>query len=208
MYRHDVPIIARHAWGSPAGLFDVIEFVLLTIQQPLQYIARQRTDIRETGAGSVYLFGSKRAGWRWAEENLEELWGEARRIILSPSDPTVPLIEHFLQVPGLGMIKAAFVVQCLGYDASCLDRHNAQRLGIPEASLKLNMKLRPETIRSKVAAYVELCRSTGGAEFWWDTWCSHVAGRRGSPLATPEEVSRYHTDTILMTAWAPLALAS
>lgn len=208
MYRHDVPIIADHAWASPAGLFDVIEFVLLTIQQPLQYVGNQRLDILEKGHESVYLFGSKRAGWRWAKENLEELWGVAREIIVSPSDPTVPLIEHFLKVPGLGMIKAAFVAQCLGYDAACLDRHNAHRLGIQESALKLSMKLKPETARKKIGAYVELCRDTGGSEFWWDTWCSHVAGRRGSPLATPEAVSRYHTETVLMTAERALPLAA
>ena len=35
-----------------------------------------------------------------------------------------------MQVPGLGIAKAAFVLQCLGVETACLDTHNLQRLGL------------------------------------------------------------------------------
>lgn len=202
MYRNDVPLIAAHAWGSPQGLHDVIEFVLLTIRQPLYYLRSQREDIAEQGAQSRFLFSHKRTGWLYARDNAEALWSRAHCI-----EDRAEMVEHFMQVPGLGMVKAAFVVQCLGLPTACLDQHNCARLGIAPESLKVPSTATPALRRRKLAAYLDLCDQTGGAEFWWDEWCAFVAGRRGSPLKTPEEVSRFHAETILMTPEFPQQLA-
>lgn len=200
MYTEDVARIAAHAKASPEGLADVLEFVLCTIQQPLQSIERQREDIAQKGAESGYLFASKRDGWRYVHNHKGYLWRVMLDIMAREDDENrkADLIQHFMQVPGLGMVKAAFVVQCIGGGTACLDTHNLTRLGMTQSAVKIDAKLKPETVRNKVLDYVRLCDKTGGAAYWWDTWCEHVAGRRGSPLKTAREVSAYHVKAVCM----------
>lgn len=202
MYNRDVPAIRDHALSSPDGLFDVIEFVLLTIRQPLQQVINQRRDIAQRGHKSPFLFGSKRDGWRWAQDHKGYLHRVTLDILQRPdsADRKADLIQHFMQVPGLGMVKAAFVVQCIGGGTACIDSHNLTRLGLPAAAVKVNNKLKPETIRKKIIAYIEMCDDTGGTEYWWNTWCDYVAGRRGSPLKDGDQVSQYHTNAVLFAA--------
>lgn len=202
MYANHMPKIADHALATPDGLSDLIEFVLCTIQQPLQQVIPQRRDIRQNGLESRFLFGSKRHGMAYVQEHALDLWSGVRAILAAPdsAERKADLIQHFMQVPGLGMVKAAFVVQCLGGGTACIDSHNMKRLGLSEGALRVGPKLKPETARRKVEAYVALCDETGGSEFWWDTWCEHVAGRRGSPLKTGHDVSAYHVEAVCLVA--------
>jgi hypothetical protein len=201
MYDRDALAIAAHAKASAEGLMDVIEFTLCTIQQPLQQVLRQRRDIAERGAESPYLFSSKRAGWVWAQDNKGYLWRVMLDILKreDSADRKADLIQHFMQVPGLGMVKAAFVVQMIGGGTACLDTHNLNALGMTQAQVKIGPKLKAETARRKVLDYVKLCDETGGAAHWWNRWCDYVAGRRGSPLKTGDEVSAYHFHTVCMS---------
>lgn len=200
MYDRDAIAIARHAHASPEGLMDVIEFTLCTIQQPLQQVLKQRLDIAQKGAESAYLFGSKRTGWVWAQEHKDYLWRVLHDILkrADSAERKADLIQHFMQVPGLGMVKAAFVVQLIGGGTACLDTHNLNALGMTQAQVKIGPKLKPETARRKVLDYVKLCDETGGAEHWWNRWCDYVAGRRNSPLKTGDEVSAYHTQAVVL----------
>lgn len=185
-----MPRIAAHGLGSPEGLTDVITFVLLTIQQPFQHVARQFADVKEKGAASVYLFGAKRDGYRYAVEHAAVLHAAVRKAV-AVSD-TVGAIDVLSNVPGLGIVKAAFVAQLCGLDVACLDVHNLRSLGLPETALRFNKKLKADTRRAKIADYVALTIQTGGARYWWDAWCYYVAGRRNSPLKTGADVSAFH----------------
>jgi hypothetical protein len=200
MYDRDAHKIAEHALATPSGLADVIEFTLLTIRQPLQQVIAQRKDISARGSESPFLFGSKRAGWSFTQENKGYLWRVMHDTLKRPqsADRKADLIQHFMQVPGLGMVKAAFVVQMIGGETACLDTHNLKALGMSDAAVKIGPKLKPETARRKVLDYVNLCDETGGSEHWWNRWCDYVAGRRGSPLKTGDQVSAYHFDAVAM----------
>jgi len=194
MYKTDARKMARHARRSPAGLTDLVTFALLTIQQPLQTVERQFADVREHGAASKYLFGAKREGFAYAVEHADML--HAGMMAALAVDDVVGAIDLVALVPGLGVVKAAFVCQMAGFDIGCLDRHNLARLGLPETAFRLPKKLLPETRRAKIAEYVRYTRAAGTSEFWWDSWCAYVAGRRGSPLKTAAAVSRYHCSAI------------
>lgn len=200
MYARDAKAIAEHANASPEGLVDVIEFTLLTIRQPLQQVKAQRVDIRKNGLQSSFLFGSKRDGLSYARENKGYLYRVMLDILNRKDDPErkADLIQHFMQVPGLGMVKAAFVVQMIGGGTACLDTHNLKALGMKESEVKVSPSLKAETARAKVLKYVKLCDKTGGSAYWWDRWCEFVAGRRGSPLKTGDAVSAFHLDTVVM----------
>ena len=188
MYDRDMPAMRAHALASPERFTDVVAFVLCTIRQPLQTVAGQMADIRANGAKSAVLFGSKRAGYQYALDHAAELLSAVRG-----AHAAAEAVDVLTAIPGLGIVKAAFVAQICGFEVACLDTHNLRRLGMAEASLKLAKSVKPETRRRKIASYVALCASTGGARHWWNTWCEFVAGNRANrSLATADMVSAFH----------------
>jgi hypothetical protein len=190
-----MPLMRDHALASPEGLTDVIAFVLCTIQQPLQSVKRQMADIRENGAESKYLFGSKRDGYRYAVAHAPVLHAAIVKAV--ETHDAVAAVDVLSNVPGLGIVKASFVAQICGLEASCLDTHNLKRLGLPETAFKLAKTVKPETKRSKISHYLETCVKTGGAQHWWDSWCVSVAGNRANKsLTCADKVSAYHYECI------------
>lgn len=195
MYSRDMPAMRNHALASPEGLTDVITFVLCTIQQPLQSVKRQMADIRANGASSKYLFGSKRMGYQYACDHAEVL--HAAVVKAAEVGDVVGAVDVLSNVPGLGVVKASFVAQIVGLEASCLDTHNLKRLGLAESAFKMPKGLKHETRLSKIRAYLALCVKSGGAEYWWNSWCETVAGNRANKsLVSADVVSRYHAECI------------
>jgi hypothetical protein len=196
MYDRDMPRMRAHALASPEGLTDVIAFVLCTIQQPLQSVKNQLADIRVNGVDSKYLFGSKRAGYAYAQQHASVL--HAAIVAAVASDDVVGAIDVLTNVPSLGIVKAAFVAQICGLDVACIDTHNLRVLNLPETAFRLAKSVKPETRRAKIAHYVQVTRETGGARHWWETWCAFVAGsRHNRSLPTADAVSAFHVDCLL-----------
>jgi hypothetical protein len=196
VYARDMPLMRAHALSSPQGFTDVIGFVLSTIQQPLQSCKAQMAELRAHGAASKYLFGSKRAGYAYALEHSEVLFAAITKAV--EVNDTIGAVDVLSTIPGLGIVKAAFVAQIIGLEASCLDGHNLKRLGLSEEAFKLKKSLKPETKRAKIAKYLSLCARTGGAEYWWNTWCEFVAGNKANrKLSNADMVSAYHVECLV-----------
>ena len=114
------------------------------------------------------------------------------------ANDAVGAIDALTSVNGLGIVKPAFVVQMCGLDVACLDSHNLTRLGLSQSHFKLSKTVSHATKRKKIAEYVEYTRETGGAEYWWNTWCNYVAGNRAnSSLNTGDAVSKYHVTAVM-----------
>jgi hypothetical protein len=191
MYDRDMPLMKAHALASPSGLVDVVAFVLCTIQQPLQSVGRQMADIRANGASSKYLFGSKRGGYEYAVAHADVLHAAIVKAV--EVRDTIGAIDVLSNIPGLGIVKASFVAQIVGLEVACLDGHNLKRLGLAEATFKLSKTVKPDTKRKKIAHYVKACAETGGARFWWNSWCEYVAGNKANrSLTDGDMVSAYH----------------
>jgi len=191
MYDRDMPLMRAHALASPSGFVDVVAFVLSTIQQPLQSVGNQMAEIRAHGAASKYLFGSKRPGLTYAMAHAAALHAAVTAAV--DASDTIGAIDIISTIPGLGIVKAAFVAQIVGLEVACLDGHNLKRLGLSEAAFKLSKSVKPATKRKKIAAYVDACASTGGARYWWNSWCEYVAGNKANrSLTTADAVSAYH----------------
>ena len=131
MYDTHAMEISEHALKTPKGLLDVITFVFTTIQQPLSSCKNQLNDIDLHGTESKYLFGSKRAGLKYAMENKTRLFWKVQELqkeSLENIDTVCKAVRLFMEVPGLGAVKASFVCQMLGFNVSCIDSHNLNRL--------------------------------------------------------------------------------
>ena len=208
MYNRDCSAIAQHACASPDGLVDVIEFTLCSIQAGLSTIKMQRKDIAANGLDSIYLWGAKRDGLAYARENKAYLWSKLMSIRedgLSDASAIADALLLLMKVPCLGLVKAAFVAQMLGFDVACLDSHNLRRKGINLNRVKVGAKLSKELKRKKVLDYIQLCNDTNDAvqgescsEYYWNSWCDYVAGNKANKLLdTADVVSKYHYDAIV-----------
>ena len=194
MYQRDCKEIEHHALASPDGLVDVIEFTLCSIQAGLSTIKLQRKDIAKEGEASRFLWGNKRAGWKYTNKNKARLWGQL--VLLREKNEVVEAILLLATVPNLGLVKAAFVAQMLGFNVACIDSHNLKRIGKTPGFVSLPKGLKPETKRKKVQAYVEYCQIKG-SEYWWNSWCDYVAGNKANrDLDTGDLVSRYHVQAV------------
>lgn len=198
MYARDMPRLAEHGMASPEGLVDVATFVLLTIQQHFHYVGRQMVDVRAKGEASVYLFGAKRDGYRYVREHAADMLAAYReaRGIADGEERKARAIEIGLQVPGLGVVKSAFLAQCLGFETACLDTHNIARFGLRAGAFKFGPKATAKLVARKVRDYVRTCDAIMPSADWWDSWCDYVAGRRGSPLTTADAVSEAHASFV------------
>lgn len=195
MYDRDMPKLAAHGLASPEGFVDVVTFVLLTIQQPLSRVREQFADVKAKGADSVWLFAAKGLGYLHVQKHKLELHARVRDAIYSGD--TVDGIDALLDVPSLGIVKAAFVMQCLGApDAACIDTHNAARYGYSYSALKFSKAIKkPATRLRKIRAYLDLCAKHGDARQWWNEWCAYVVEKNTGKAAgflTASLCSREH----------------
>ena len=201
MYDTHAMEISEHALKTPKGLLDVITFVFTTIQQPLSSCKNQLNDIDLHGTESKYLFGSKRAGLKYAMENKTRLFWKVQELqkeSLENIDTVCKAVRLFMEVPGLGAVKASFVCQMLGFNVSCIDSHNLNRLGMELKDVTIPNSLTEKTKMKKIKAYVHLTQRKGTV-YWWNSWCDYVASKGGmnKALATGNEVSAFHVECVI-----------
>lgn len=175
MYDRDMPIIKAHALASPEGTADVITFALLTIRQHLVLVGPAFEDVKRTGRKSTFLLGDKRKGYAYTQAHKEVLHG-ALVAAVKANDP-VGAIDVLLNVPCLGLVKAAFVAQMIGLEAGCFDTHNQNRLGLTYQDVRFRKSCirKPETRRRKIVEYLARVADHGGARKLWNDWCAYVA---------------------------------
>ena len=199
MYDRDAKKIAKFALKNPDNLVRVATFVLTTIPAGLATTHNQMLDIDKHGADSKYLWGNKRQGYEYLQEHKQVLFAAVKAAV--KADDAVGAIDVLTNVPNLGIVKAAFVVQMVGLDVACIDSHNCDRLGLPRTALRFSKKVKDEVKRKKIADYVQFTRDTGGSEYWWNTWSEYVAGNRSNKnLTSGDEVSKFHATAVMQMA--------
>ena len=202
MYKRDCKKIAKWAMQKSENFNALCCFVQTTIQMPLSRTLGEMQDIREFGADSTALWGNKIKAYIYLTENIDTLFADIKQAVAD--DDIIRAMDIMTEVPNLGMVKAGFVLQMCGLDVSCLDTHNIRRLqeagyDIKAGDLKLPAGLKRETKLKKLAKYVKLTRETGGAEYWWNTWCNYVAEKGGmnKSLPTGDIVSKFHVTAVM-----------
>jgi len=194
MYADHVPQINAAMREDPEIFARGVMFASLSIRQPVENVPAYLDDLDRTGADSSYLLGMKRATYRHVMAHRQGLWADVCAVGLDrPQDA----IARLLEVPGLGIVKSAFIAQFLGHDVACLDSRNVAREGRALRAWRTD-GLPPARLARKVDAY---CAETWGkAEFYWDAWCADVASAR--PRHTAQEISALHL-AILPDSYVP-----
>ena len=200
MYQRDVREIMNICHAKQSVL-PVVTFTLTTIQAGLSTCLGQIVDVNDMGSSSRFMWGKKGDGYDYTKRNDAFLWGKVNHIKdtlgTQSVEACVEAIMLFITVPNLGMVKASFVMQMLGFDVACIDSHNLTRLGMSPNAVKVGAKLKTETKYKKVCEYIVMTQ-TKGTEYWWNTWCDYVAGNRANRLLdTGDVVSKFHVDCVI-----------
>jgi len=167
--------IADFALGSNVGLERTFRLVFLSIRQPFHSMAKQMRDVDENGLQSPYLFGWKRDGLAFVRANASALRDKLKAVPAGYGDADTLL--QIASVPGLGLVKAGFVLQLACGAVGCLDTHNLQRFGLNANAFKYGAGASDALKRKKALAYLDACWRAGGCESLWNGWCEHVAAQ-------------------------------
>ena len=201
MYKRDAVDIAYRA-SIHNSVMAIGAFTIASIQAGLSTCLRQGEKVVEYGLAGIPMT-NKRKGIEYLVRNDAYLYQKSMHIAdkygYDSVDGIIEVILLFMRVPNVGMVKAGFIAQMLGFNVACLDSHNLKRLGMTESQTKISKTLSDTAKRRKIRGYVELCQNKG-TEYWWDTWCEHVAGNKANrTLDTADVVSRYHGECV--TKW-------
>lgn len=191
MYATHVPVIAARALGHERGAASLCTFVLLSIRWPFARLPEAIAETKTRGDKANALFSFKREGYRWIWSHVDELQRAADHY----RGDTTALIDYLATtVPGLGIVKSAFVAQMLGHDVACFDSRNLETCEMPRRAFrgfKGNGNTGPKQRRKRIDEYIQITRDTGGAQHWWDFWCTGIAP---SLHCSPETVSARHVN--------------
>lgn len=168
MYAAHVPAISNGMRSSREIFERGVMFAMLSIRTAVVTVPSQLDDVWAERADSKYLLGWKRDGYRHLVLNSPRLWRELCAVPLSEPEAAMRLL---ITVPGLGIVKAGFVAQLMGFDVACLDSRNAEREGTNPKRYKIN-KGTPAFERA-IKAYI--AETEGRAAEYWDAWCDYVA---------------------------------
>ena len=190
MFEKHQTFIANFAQKSPDNLAKVARFVVVTIQNRLLNTVSDCEIVENAIAGvgdfeqaQGILYGHKASAASYIEAEKERLYALAMQSYNSPAterEKAESLLALFCEIPGLGFVKAGFLVQCAFGLVGCLDSHNLERYGINPnkvRSSRFKNAKRPAQKRKVLAEYLDYCESLGGACALWDSWCSYLAER-------------------------------
>ena len=187
--------IAEFALGSNVGLERTFRLVFLSIRQPFHTMHKQMQDVDANGMQSPYLFGWKRDGLAFVRANASTLRETLKAVPDGYGDAQALL--RIATVPGLGLVKAGFVLQLVTGSAGCLDSHNMERFGLNVNAFKYGSNASDALKRKKALAYLDACWKAGGCASLWDGWCNHVAAYHPKHWRDGFHVSEMHQTAIM-----------
>ena len=190
--RKDIKAVNRMATHSPEGMRHAALMAVMSIQQSWETVPEAVRDVQEKGLVSRFLWGFKAATYHhlYDDDIMDHLYSTT----MTTDDP-VELLDLWTTVPGLGLIKAGFVVQLTRGMVGCVDRHNAIAYDVHPNQLvfpKGRMTLKAQ--RHRLEEYVHLTDAIGGSEFMWEQWCIMIAAKNPHSYRSAEQVSGQHVD--------------
>jgi|DEB0MinimDraft_6_1074348.scaffolds.fasta_scaffold09630_3 hypothetical protein len=187
--------ISEFALGSNVGLERTFRLVFLSIRQPFHAMQKQMQDVDDNGLQSPYLFGWKRDGLAFVRANASTIREKLKAVPDGYGDAQALL--DVATVPGLGLVKAGFVLQLVTGSAGCIDSHNMQRFGLNVNAFKYGSNASDALKRKKALAYLDACWRSGGCESLWNGWCDYVAAQQPKHWQSGFDVSAMHESAIL-----------
>lgn len=189
MYANHVPIIAAAMRADVECFARGVMFAILSVRVQFPRVPDQCKELETGKAKARCLWGWKFDAYAYVQEHKQTLLNNVLR------DPDIAsALWEITRIPGMGIVKGAFVLQLMGFDIACLDTRNIQREGRSPRAYRADGEGRKSTkaFRAKINRYIA---DTGGkAQQYWDTWCTEVAADYKS---TPDAISKMHLTSIV-----------
>jgi len=173
---------------SPTHMINAALMAMLSARQSWSQVGEQMADVKVNGLASKYLFGYKRAGYKYLLDKKDGLFSRT----LAQASNELELLDLWATVPGLGLAKAGFTVQLITGAVGCLDSHNMRLYDVPASLLRLPNTLSTHARRVKIEVYRELCKSLGGSASLWEQWCLLMAAKYPTKFKSATVVSAAH----------------
>jgi hypothetical protein len=174
-------------------------FAILSARVQFLRVPDQCKELHKHGADASCLWGWKFDAFTYLQDHKNELYGQ----VATALDPERALWD-ITRIPGMGIVKGAFVLQLLGHDVACLDVRNIIRDGRAPRAYRTDGESRKSApaFKRKISRY--LADVSGKAQHYWDIWCEGVAADYAS---TPERISELHLTSIVPHAYRHLTMA-
>lgn len=195
MYRKHNPQCREIMQGSVEGMMQGYALVSISIRTKTDQLSKLMNEYRDHGfqCNDIQKWDVKKKGADYVYENRYELYNESMKIIKSKKQGAKhDLVMRWLQVPGLGVVKASFVTQMFAGWVGCLDVHNIRKY-LPDEDAKKGTPsfwqtagLSQESKYKKVSNYIDFCYKLGGPGVLWDQWCT------ARPLEQPKLIDGEH----------------
>ena len=184
MFTNHQPCIGEYAQSGPDGFEHVFQFVIATIQQPIEATPAIVQGFQHEGSESRDAWGMKGEALDWMASEKRWLYGyamEAYNIMRYSAGCSRRMVQHFANYKGLGLVKGGFMAQlCFGV-GGCIDSHNISRFSVPPRQFSASRYKSLKTAESReilATQYCNVIKDQGGCEVLWDGWCDFVAARR------------------------------
>ena len=196
------PVINGYMQKSAMHMQDGIMFVVLSIKTPFHTMMNQMTDYRKHGLSSKYVWGFKKQTLEYLVENRDYLYADLMHLWDSPwqtvADRDKAMMLRLTDVPGLGLVKAGFVMQMMFGRVGCIDVHNSRRFyKITNKDLVFSPKAKVTTKLTKIDNYVNICKGHRSTEKLWDSWCDLIADKHCNHFSSGWDVSKYHLEALV-----------
>ena len=160
MYKTEQPKIAQLASESENGYRAAVLFAITSANMHFAELQQAMEDIKENGNRSIWLYGSKIKGYDILWDDTPFIHETIALWQTNPKHYARGALKYFLQYPGLGLVKAGFVVHMLLGEIGCLDTHNAIHFNIPAKVYRA----RQIYTESTIDRYIETCNKCGTTE--------------------------------------------
>ena len=191
------PKINKFSQSSSENFSLMIVMVVLSIQQDWFSVGTQIKDYRKKGLQSRFVWGNKAKTVKYLRKHSDVLYEDALVCLKYKNKRKLKeeLMKVFLQIDGLGLVKAGFCCQLFCGQVGCIDSHNEKRFGVSKNALSFDKKTKPETQLKKIKLYLDLCQREG-CEKLWNGWCKHIADIYPKKWEDAHHVSRVHFDYV------------
>lgn len=213
MFKDHNPVINEYMQANAQQMIDGIMFVVLSVKTPFHTMSQQMQDYRANGADSKFIWGFKRQTYDYLQEHGQDLYDELMdlstrtkfgdlkfkgREIWLHRDKQMMLC--LTDVPGLGVVKAGFVMQMMFGRVGCIDVHNLRRFyKVSQKDVTFIKTASDNTKRVKIDNYVNICRGNRSTQKLWDSWCEQLTDKKcnKSRFSSGDEVSAFHVQALV-----------
>tara|TARA_Y100000114_G_scaffold85259_1_gene78789 strand:- start:1863 stop:2447 length:585 start_codon:yes stop_codon:yes gene_type:complete len=194
MYKRDQYEIQKLCESDPKYTREAILFVSRSIRNHFWRLNKITDEEKSLGIQAPSLKQKiKRDAFEYIHSNYKQL----HKDIFNPNLSLAEKILSVSSIPGIGIVKAGFVLQlCIG-KVGCLDVHNLKMFGFSESAFKFSKTTTKNTALAKSRLYIETCEKLGGSEFLWDNWCEFIAAKYPKHFTSADQVSQMHVNLIV-----------